>query len=209
MPNPVYNYSASIPIDRSLSARTAARWHYCYIFIKVETIIKNQKQYEYSQECDRKFAYSIRSLDQDEELKKTDPDGWQLSRDVKQSHLMALQAEIVEYERLINCDKIQPIQIQVESINKLSDALIKARIAAKISQQELAQILGIGEQRVRQYEDTDYQCASFVEILQVSTVLGVEFETAVMRVDFEEIEAVKESAEKWRKEKVSRMAKIS
>ena len=85
--------------------------------------------------------------------------------------------------------------------------LIKARIAAKISQQELAQILGIEEQRVKHYEDTDYQCASFVEILEVSTVLGVEFETAVMRVDFEEIEAVKQSAEKWRKKKVSMTGK--
>lgn len=172
-------------------------------------MIKNEKQYEYSKECVRRFQYSIRALEQDEELKKKDPDGWQFSRDVKQSHLMALQAEIVEYERLINCDKNQPIKIKVESINKLSDALIKARIAAKISQQELAQILGIEEPRVKQYEDTDYQCASFVEILEVSTVLGVEFETAVMRVDFEEIEAVKQSAEKWRKEKVSRATQIA
>ncbi|MDB9511675.1 helix-turn-helix transcriptional regulator [Kamptonema animale CS-326] len=172
-------------------------------------MIKNEKQYEYSQECARKFQYSIKALEQDEELKKKDPEGWQLSCDVKQSHLMALQAEIAEYERLINCDQNQPIQIKVESINKLPDALIKARIAAKISQQELAQILGIEEQRVKQYEDTDYQCASFVEILEVSTVLGVEFETAVMQVDFQEIEAVKQSAEKWRKEKVSMTAKTS
>ncbi|WP_449420360.1 DNA-binding protein [Phormidium nigroviride] len=172
-------------------------------------MIKNEKQYEYSQECARKFQDSIKALEQDEELKKKDPEGWQLSCDVKQSHLMALQAEIAEYERLINCDQSQPIQIKVESINKLPDALIKARIAAKISQQELAQILEIEEQRVKQYEDTDYQCASFVEILEVSTVLGVEFETAVMQVDFQEIEAVKQSAEKWRKEKVSMTAKTS
>ena len=172
-------------------------------------MIKNEKQYEYSQECARKFQYSIKALEQDEEFKKKDPEGWQLSCDVKQSHLMALQAEIAEYERLINCDQSQPIEIKVESINKLPDALIKARIAAQISQQELAQILEIEEQRVRQYEDTDYQCASFVEILEVSTVLGVEFETAVMQVDFEEIEAVKQSAEKWRKEKVSMTAKTS
>jgi DNA-binding XRE family transcriptional regulator len=170
-------------------------------------MIKNEKQYEYSQECARKFEYSIRALEQDEELKKKDHDGWQLSRDVKQSHLMALQEEIAEYERLINCDKSQPISIKVESLNKLPDALIKARIAAKISQKELAYILGIDEQRVKQYEDTDYQCASFVEILEVSTVLGVEFETAVMRVDFEEIEAVKQSVEKWRKEKMNITAK--
>ncbi|MFB2836250.1 helix-turn-helix domain-containing protein [Floridanema evergladense] len=170
-------------------------------------MIKNEKQYEYSQECARRFEYSIKSLEQDEELKKKDPEGWQLSRDVKQSHLIALQAEIAEYERLINCNKSQPIQITVESLNKLPDALIKARIAAKMSKQELAEILGIEEQRVKQYEETDYQCASFVEILEVSTVLGVEFATAVVQVDFEEIEAAKQSAEKWRKEKVSTTSK--
>ena len=164
-------------------------------------MIKNQNQYEYSKECARRFEDAIRALDQDESLKKQEPDRWQLSRDVKQSHLMALQAEIGEYERLINCHKNQPIKIKVESLNKLPDALIKARIAAKMSQQELAEILGIEAERVRQYEDSDYQCASFVEILDVSTALGVEFENAVMQVDFEEIAAAKQSAEKWRKEK--------
>ncbi|WP_445316135.1 hypothetical protein [Microcoleus vaginatus] len=35
------------------------------------------------------------------------------------------------------------------------------------------------------------QCASFVEIIEVSRVVGVEFETAIIRVEVEEIEAVK------------------
>jgi len=165
-------------------------------------MIKNEKEYESSQECARRFADSLQALERDEEMKSEDFNGWQLNRDVKQSHLTALKAEIAEYETLIDCDRSQQISLKVESLNKLPDALIKARIAAKMSQQELAQILGIEEQRVRQYEDTDYQCASFVEILEVSTVLGVEFEIAVIRIDFEEIEAVKQSAEKWRKEKI-------
>ncbi|AFZ10996.1 hypothetical protein Osc7112_6918 (plasmid) [Oscillatoria nigro-viridis PCC 7112] len=172
-------------------------------------MIKNEKEYESSQECARRFEDSLKALERDEELKKKDPDGWQLSRDVKQSHLTALQAEIAEYETLIKCERNQPIFIKIDSINKLPDALIKARIAAQISQPELAQILGIEEQRVRQYEDTDYQCASFVEILEVSTVLGIEFEIAAIRVDFEEIEAVKQSARKWRKEKINLTAKAS
>jgi len=70
-------------------------------------------------------------------------------------------------------------------------------------------LLGIDQQRVQQYEDTDYQCASFVEILEVSTALGVEFETAVMRVDFEEIEAVKQTVEKWRNKNMSRATTTS
>jgi DNA-binding transcriptional regulator YiaG len=136
-------------------------------------MIKNEKEYESSQECARRFADSLQALERDEEMKSEDFNGWQLNRDVKQSHLTALKAEIAEYETLINCERSQQILLKVESLNKLPDALIKARIAAKMSQQELAQILGIEEQRVRQYEDTDYQCASFVEILEVSTVLGV------------------------------------
>ncbi|OKH35415.1 DNA-binding protein [[Phormidium ambiguum] IAM M-71] len=169
-------------------------------------MIKNEKEYQITLDWLRRFEQSVAELDNNESLKADQP-RWQLHRDSYQSQVNELKSEIVEYERLINCDKSQPIQIKVENMNKLPDALIKARIAAKISQQELAEILGIEEQRVKQYEDTDYQCASFGEILEVSTVLGVEFATAVVQVDFEEIEVVKQSAEKWRKEKVSQTVK--
>jgi hypothetical protein len=69
--------------------------------------------------------------------------------------------------------------------------------------------LGIEQQRLRHYEGTDYPCASCVKILKVSRVGGVEFESAVMRVDFEEIEVVKQSTEKWLNQKVSMTAKTS
>ncbi|WP_196514313.1 helix-turn-helix domain-containing protein [Nostoc sp. WHI] len=102
---------------------------------------------------------------------KAEPERWKLHRDSYQSQVDELKSEISEYERLINCDISKPLKIQIDSLNKLLNALIKARLAAKISQQELADILGIDEERVQEYEDTDYQCASFVEILEVSTTL--------------------------------------
>ena len=155
----------------------------------------------------RRFEKSVAELAVNESL-KAEPVRWQLYRDAYQSKVEELKAEIAEYEMLINCRQNQPIYIQVESMNKRPDALIKARIAAQMTQQELADILGISEQQVRQYEETDYQCASFGEILEVSTVLGVEFKSAIVRVDFEEIAAVKQSAAKWRQEKVRMMAKL-
>jgi len=48
--------------------------------------------------------------------------------------------EIAEYERLMTCDKSKQSEIVVENFNKLSDVLIKARMAAKMSQEELAEI---------------------------------------------------------------------
>ena len=160
-------------------------------------MIKNELEYQITQEWVEKFTQSIIAMEQDENSQKNDFQRWELNRGSLQCHLEKLQAEIDEYERLINCDHFQPIYIKVESLNKLPDALIKARIAAKITQKELADLLGIEEQRVNQYEKTNYQCASFVEILEVSTVLGVEFDTAIIKVDFEEIKAVKQTVEQW------------
>lgn len=171
-------------------------------------MIKNDQQYQHSLDWLRRFEQSVAELDSNDSL-KAEPVRWQLHRDSYQSQVNELKEEIAEYEKLINCDKNQPIKIKVESLNKLPDALVKARIAAQMSQDELADLLGIEQQRVKQYEDTDYQCASFVEILEVSTALGVEFETAVMRVDFEEIEAVKQSVVKWRNKNMNMATKTS
>ncbi|MEQ8464922.1 helix-turn-helix transcriptional regulator [Coleofasciculus sp. E1-EBD-02] len=171
-------------------------------------MIKNEQQYHYSLDWLRRFEQSVAELDSNESL-KAEPVRWQLHRDSYQSQVNELKEEIAEYERLTNCDNSQPIKIKVESLNKLPNALIKARIAAKMSQGELADLLGIEQQRVKQYEDTDYQCASFVEILEVSTALGVKFETAVMQVDFDEIEVVKKNVAKWRNKKINMATKTS
>ena len=165
-------------------------------------MIKNEQQYQNSLDWLQRFEQSIVSLDSNEDL-KAEPERWKLHRDSYQSQVDELKSEIAEYERLINCDTSKPLKIKVDSLNKLPNALIKARIAAQISQQELAHLLGIDEQRVKEYEDTDYQCASFVEILEVSTALGGEFGTATVQVDFAEIEAVKKSVDKWRKQKTN------
>jgi hypothetical protein len=165
-------------------------------------MIKNDQQYQNTKEWLQRFEKSVAEFDSNEDL-KADPKRWKLHRDSYQSQVDELKAEIAEYERLINCDNTQPITVTVESLNKLPEALIRARIAAKMSLFELAEILEIDEQRVKEYEDTDYQCASFVELLEVATALGVEFENAVIKVDFEEIEEVKRTTQKWRKSKMS------
>jgi DNA-binding XRE family transcriptional regulator len=161
-------------------------------------MIKNDQQYHITKEWLQKFQQSVVGIENDENL-KADSLRWQLYRDAYSSQVDDFKAEIAEYERLVTCDKNQPIKIQVENFNKLPDVLIKARIAAKMTKKELADILGISEERIKECEDKDYQCASFVEILNVSEALGVEFKNASVQVDFEEIEEFKKVAEKWRR----------
>jgi transcriptional regulator with XRE-family HTH domain len=71
--------------------------------------------------------------------------------------------------------------------------LIKARIAAKIIQKELADRLGLEESRIKQYEDSDYQCASWVKIIEVTEALAVELKAACFVVDFQEMETRKKT----------------
>ena len=173
------------------------------------TMIKDKLEYQVTQEWIEKFKKTLAMMEQDEERKRKDFPKWELSRNALESHVAKLKAEIAEYERLMSCDSSQPIEIIVDNLTDLPLALIKARLAAKISTKELAEIMGIDEERIKQCEDNNYQCASFLELLEVSAALGVEFKTAVMQVDFAEIEMGKRLAKK-RQQRISKKAiKIS
>ena len=172
-------------------------------------MIKDELEYEVSKEWVEKFNKTIAAMERDEESKRKDFLKWDAGRGSIQCHLDQLHEEIAEYERLMAWDKSKPIEIVVENFNKLSEALIKARMAAKMSEEELAEILDIDPERIKEYEKKKYQNASLTEILDISLALGLEFKTAVMQVDFEEIEAVKETAARWRKRKREKASKTA
>ena len=172
-------------------------------------MIKDELQYEVSKEWVEKFNKTLAAMERDEEAKRKDFLKWDAGRGSIQRHLDQLHEEIAEYERLMAWDKSKPIEIVVENFNKLSEALIKARMAAKMSEEELAEILDIDPERIKEYEKKKYQNASLMEILEISLALGLEFKTAVMQVDFEEIEAIKETAERWRKRKREKASKTA
>ena len=172
-------------------------------------MIKDELEYEVSKEWVEKFNKTIAAMERDEEAKRKDFLKWDAGRGSIQCHLDQLHEEIAEYERLMAWDKSKPIEIVVENFNKLSEALIKARMAAKMSEEELAEILDIDPEHIKEHEKKKYLNASLREILDISLALGLEFKTAVMQVDFEEIEAIKESAERWRKRKREKASKMA
>ncbi|MGK7902202.1 MAG: helix-turn-helix domain-containing protein [Hormoscilla sp.] len=171
-------------------------------------MIKNEFQYEVTQEWVEKFSNYIMKMEQDEEAKRKDFQKWEVSRGVLQYHLDELNAEIAEYERLINCDNSQPIEIVVRFLNELPDVLIKARMAAKISEKELAEIIGVEEERIKHCEKRSYGDATWSEMLDVIAALGVEFPTHVMmQVDFEEVEIAKRITAKRPQKKMKAASK--
>ena len=63
--------------------------------------------------------------------------------------------------------------LEADSLRGIPDALIRARIAAGLTQKALAVRLGLKEQQVQRYEATRYASANLSRIQAVADALGV------------------------------------
>lgn len=87
-----------------------------------------------------------------------------------QSQIQDLQMQVEEYEMLTSGK--QKV-LSLESFEEFPSALIKARIAAGLSQKQLAERLGVKEQQIQRYESTDYASASLERIQEIINILGL------------------------------------
>lgn len=94
----------------------------------------------------------------------------QMQLDAMRSQIDDLRAEVREYEALKAGER--PIQI-VDAFDRLPQALIAARIAAGMTQTDLAKRLGLHVQQVQRYEASGYASASMQRVGEVVRALGV------------------------------------
>lgn len=94
---------------------------------------------------------------------------------IQESHLLSqtlrLQRELSDYSRLTTGKETT---ITIKALSELPLALIKARIGAGLTQKQLADRLGVAEQQVQRYEQTEYAHANFTRMLEIMAALGVE-----------------------------------
>jgi len=139
-------------------------------------MIKNEKEYKFTQELIEKFAISIAAMERDEIRRIKDPEGWDLIRGSLQCRLDQLKVEVAEYQSLTSHDLYTPIVLKLDDLDDLPQILIKARMAAKLSQQELANLAGLSKEQIEVYEDNDYQNASFLDVKFVIDALDIKIQ---------------------------------
>ena len=130
-------------------------------------MIKNERQYKITKSQITKFEAAL------DELTARDGDNarlQKLEKDALRSQLDELRDEVDQFEQLRSGG---PKPIHIESFDELPRALVKARIAAGLSQKELAERLGLKEQQIQRYEATDYCSASLSRLKEVAEALGV------------------------------------
>jgi ribosome-binding protein aMBF1 (putative translation factor) len=134
-------------------------------------MIKNEHQYEITKAAAEKFESALIRLTESAQQSGS-PQSllWKVQEDALQSQLAQLHFEIEEYE-LLSSGKQSVLELQ--SLEELPFSLIKARIAAGLTQKDLANRLGLPEQQVQRYEANDYASANFSRVLEVSRALGI------------------------------------
>lgn len=131
-------------------------------------MIKNERQYRITRAQADKFAEAISRVEK--APSSANPLIVKASRAALESQLADLHADIEEYERL-RSGNVQ--FVEVESFQELPAALIRARIAAGLSQKDLGERLDMKEQQIQRYEATDYAGASFSTLSAIVKALGV------------------------------------
>ncbi|HAA31229.1 MAG TPA: DNA-binding protein, partial [Cyanobacteria bacterium UBA8553] len=101
-------------------------------------MIKDDQHYHNVQSWVQKFEQALLQLEKNEnERAKDDPQLREIYMNEVQRKLDNLRKEIREYETLKTHDFQTPLVLKLENINELPLILIKARMAAKLSQKEL------------------------------------------------------------------------
>lgn len=141
-------------------------------------MIKNERQYRITKARAREFAEAATALEASPiEEGGVHPLILKARRDAARSQYEELQEQLSEYEALVAGEK--PV-LELDSLAELPRALIQARIAAGLSQSDMAERLGLKPQQIQRYEATDYSAASLERIQEVARALGVSIREEVL-----------------------------
>jgi transcriptional regulator with XRE-family HTH domain len=133
-------------------------------------MIKNEREYRITKAQADKFEHALSQLPTSEAVTGLHPLIQKAQRDALQSQLDELREQVAEYESLRSG---QQAVISLDSLEELPQALIRARIAAGLTQRQLAEKMGLKEQQIQRYEATEYASADLARVNEVARALGL------------------------------------
>ncbi len=132
-------------------------------------MITNERQFRITKAQMEKFKFSITNFDMESLVKSgTHHLIAQAQLDQLQSEYEILLEQIKEYESLSSGEQKE---FEMQSLQDLPIALIKARIARSWTQKQLAEVVGVKEQQIQRYEAEMYQSANLATLARVAEAL--------------------------------------
>jgi transcriptional regulator with XRE-family HTH domain len=134
-------------------------------------MIRNEKQYQNTKKILKGLEDSL--LEYQKKFNdggKDEDSSYFLGMKNIESMIRKQQADIAEYENL-QSGKMSTVTMNM--LGEIPEILIKARIAKKWTQAQLAERVGLKEQQIQKYESTDYAGASTWKLLYIIDALEV------------------------------------
>lgn len=133
-------------------------------------MITNERQYRITKAQLARFDESLAAHDAREPSTDVDPRVHRAMRDAMASEAEVLRAQIDRYEQLRDGHITGR---EIDSLKDLPAALIEARIAARLTQHQLAQRVSVAEQQIQRWEANAYSGVNLDRLQNVADALGV------------------------------------
>lgn len=139
-------------------------------------MIATEEEHRIAESEAQKFEQAIAAARESEPGPDVHPRIHEAMTESLESELDILREQLDRYEAL-TAGKVR--QRTVRSLREVPVLLIEGRIAAGLTQRQLAERLGLPEQKIQRYESTLYSGASLDRLQDVADALGLEIEEQV------------------------------
>jgi transcriptional regulator with XRE-family HTH domain len=133
-------------------------------------MITNEREYRVTRAQVRELELALESESHRSTPQGVDPFLAAAAREALRGELDELKAQLEEYDQLKSGQKKSWL---VDSIGKLPEVIIQARVAAGMTQRVFAETLHVKEQQVQRYEATKYHGVSLERIEQAADAAGL------------------------------------
>lgn len=136
-------------------------------------IIQNQRQYNITKGWLARFEESLIAHDARDPKDlppDIDPGMPKLMHNALASQIETLRKQMEHYEKLRDGHITSR---EITSLHELPSALIEARIAAKLTQSQLAKRIGVAAQQVQRWEANEYSGVNLKRLQSVADALGM------------------------------------
>lgn len=139
-------------------------------------MIKNEREYRITKAHLAGFEGGLVANDKRDFPASVDPGMKKLMHDAIASEIEVLRAQVNHYEKLRDGHITSR---EITSLHELPAALIEARIAARLTQRQLAKRVEVAEQQIQRWEANHYSGVGVDRLQEIADALGMQIRETI------------------------------
>ncbi len=140
-------------------------------------MIANERQYRITKAALQRLEENLAAQDARNPSPDVDPRIHRAMREAIASEAEELRAQLHHYEQLRDGHITER---EITSLRELPSALIEARIAARLTQRDLAERVGVAEQQIQRWEANSYAGVNLERLQSIADALGVDIQETII-----------------------------